>query len=113
MDSKANIYINFLISNNLPIKEILKHLPLSYQHLYGQENECNGEEIHVLLVIFLEHNRIELLLVHILDFGDDGIQAEFLIAGADIGTASGPCDILQDILIEPGNDNSTVLLPQV
>ena len=61
--------------------------PLTYQHLDDEKGQRNGEEIHILFVVFLEDCGVELLVLETADVVDNGIEAELVLAGTDILSA--------------------------
>ena len=63
--------------------------PVSDKHLQNEKHQCYAEEIHELLVVFLKHHGIIFLILHLADVAYDRGQAELIVAGMDVGSASG------------------------
>ena len=57
-----------------------QYFPFADKHLQDQESERDGEEIHILLVIFFENYGIELLVIELADIVNDWVQSEFIVA---------------------------------
>ena len=78
------------------------------QTVYG--GAC--KEIHVLLVILLEHHAAKLFILHAADVLYNGVEAELFSSGVDVCAAARAGDIAQHLLVEAGDDDVPFLVPQ-
>ena len=82
-----------------------QYFPFADKHLQDQESERDGEEIHILLIIFFENYGIEFLVIELADIVNDGIQSEFIVAGMHVRSVARLRDFFQCRLVQFRHDD--------